>query len=110
MRARFVEHACMRDVGGGVALPAASGNGEQATTCNCPLTGFAIRTGLPLLNQPIDVPSDKRARRARYTGSKARIGGRLPLNRSTSMVVSCPVQPCAKDEVPMSRVSTFGLP
>src|SRR6185312_2231419 len=45
-----------------------------------------------------------------YTGSNARIGGRLPLNRSTSTVVSCPVQPCANDDVPLSRVSTFGLP
>src|SRR5581483_11054917 len=45
-----------------------------------------------------------------YTGSKARIGGRLPLKRSTSTVVNWPVHPCAKEEVPRSRVSTFGLP
>jgi len=31
-------------------------------------------------------------------GSKARIGGRLPLKRSTSTVVNWPVQPCAKDD------------
>ena len=43
-------------------------------------------------------------------GSKARIGGRLPVKRSTSTVVSWPVQPCARRDVPASRVSTFGLP
>src|SRR5258708_37738430 len=43
-------------------------------------------------------------------GSNAPIGGRLPVKRSTSTVVSWPQQPCASDEVPTSRVSTFGLP
>jgi hypothetical protein len=34
------------------------------------------------------VSSTQRRRHARYTGSKARIGGKLPLKRSTSTVVS----------------------
>jgi hypothetical protein len=48
--------------------------------------------------------------RSPHTGSNALIGGRFPLNRSTCTVVIFPVHPCAKDDVPTSGVSTFGLP
>ena len=43
-------------------------------------------------------------------GSNAFTGGSAPSNRSISITVSCPVQPCASFDVPVSRVSTFGLP
>src|SRR6185312_15677510 len=42
--------------------------------------------------------------------SKALIGGTGPSNRSISTRAIWPVEPCASREVPMSRVSTFGLP
>jgi hypothetical protein len=38
--------------------------------------------------------------------------GQVPTesNEVISRLVSCPVQPCAKEDVPISRVSTLGLP
>ena len=43
-------------------------------------------------------------------GSNARTGGNGPSNRSTSTTAIWPAQPCARRDVPISRVSTFGLP
>src|SRR6516165_1527098 len=43
-------------------------------------------------------------------GSNVLIGGGGPLKRSISTRQSWPVQPCASREVPVSDVSTFGLP
>src|SRR5208282_2549857 len=43
-------------------------------------------------------------------GSNALTRGSGPSKRSISTRLSCPVQPCARREVPASRVRTFGLP
>jgi hypothetical protein len=47
-----------------------------------------VRRNIAKLPDRRRVSSTQRRRHARYTGSKARIGGKLPLKRSTSTVVS----------------------